>query len=101
VSDGVLDPFTPTEGQLRALRAVDYSSPVKTFLAESEKRYRFIRPIDLSYSIPLLIVLAVTGGLFLADALVPRYVGEGGRGTVLLVYGAFFVAVCGMGYYFS
>jgi hypothetical protein len=74
---------------------------VKTFLAETEKRYRFMRPVDLSYSIPLLLVLAVTGALALLDVLVPRYVSASHRGALLVGYGVFFAAVCLAGYCFT
>ncbi len=85
----------------RSLARMDYSKPVKTFLAEAERRYRFLRPSELVYSVPLLLLLAATGGRVLLDRLVPRYVGVDGRGVVIALYAVFFLAVCGMGYYFT
>jgi hypothetical protein len=85
----------------RSLGQMDYSRPVTAFLAEAEKRYRFIGPAELAYSIPLLIVLAVTGGRVAVDMLVPRYIGAEDLGSVVLGYAVFFLTVCGLGYYFT
>lgn len=83
----------------RSLARMDYSRPVKEFLAGAEQRYRFMRPVDLSYSIPLLLVLALTGGRLVLDVLIPRYVGPGDAAVVVWAYAAFFLGVCGFGYY--
>ena len=37
----------------------------------------------------------------LLERLVPRYVAVDGRGVVIALYAVFFLAVCGMGYYFT
>ena len=87
--------------KLHSIRALDYSKPVLASLAETQDRYRFLRPWDFGYMIPLLLVLAVTGGLSLAASLIPRYFAESQRITVWIVYGLFFVGVCCMGFYFS
>jgi hypothetical protein len=87
--------------KLHSIRALDYSMPVRGFLAETECRYRFLRFSDLWYVIPLVLVIAVTGGLAVVDALIPRYFLESQRALVLAVYGLFFAAICCMGYYFS
>jgi hypothetical protein len=87
--------------KLHSIRAQDFSAPVHDVLAESEKRYRFIRPLDLWYSIQLLLVLAVTGGSSVIDSLIPRYFMETQRTTILTAYSCFFAVVCCMGFYFS
>lgn len=87
--------------KLHSIRALDYSMPVRTFLAETENRYRYLRLSELCYMIPLLLVLAVTGGAFVVDALIPRYFLESRRAHVLAVYSLYFAAVCCMGFYFS
>jgi hypothetical protein len=87
--------------KLHSIRALDYSKPVRAFLAETEGRYRFLGGLELWYTIPLLLVIAVSGGLYVVDALIPRYYMASRRAPVLAIYCLFFVAVCCMGYYFS
>jgi hypothetical protein len=73
---------------------MDYSLPVRLFLAGAVQRYRFVRLLDLCHSIPLLIVLAVTGGFSVVESLIPYLFGESETVNVLGGYGAFFAAVC-------
>ena len=87
--------------KLRAMRALDYTKPVRSFLEETEDRYRFMRPADMWYSIPLLLVLAVTGGFSVVDSLIPRYFTKLQLKPIVAAYGFFFAAVCGLGYHFS
>jgi hypothetical protein len=88
-------------GKVRSLARTDYSRPVKVFLAEAERRYRFMRPVDLAYAIPLLLVLALTGGRLVVGRLVPRYVEVDDAAIVVWAYALFFLAVCGLGCYFT
>ena len=87
--------------KLRGARELDYSAPVRIFLRETENRYRFIGPAELWYSIPLLAVLAVTGGLCVVDACIPHLFKESQIEPLLAAYGLFFAAVCALGYYFT
>lgn len=87
--------------KLHDARELDYSAPVRTFLRQTENRYRFYGPLERCYSIPLLAALAVTGGFFVVDALVPRYFGESQIQPLLVAYGLFFVSVCVMGFFFT
>jgi hypothetical protein len=87
--------------KLHDARELDYSAPVRTFLQQTENRYRFFGLPELCYSIPLLAALAVTGGFFIVDAFVPRYFGESQIQPLLVAYGLFFLSVCGMGFFFT
>jgi hypothetical protein len=87
--------------RLRAARALDYSRPVLAFLAETQDRYRFLRGWDYAYVIPIVLVLGITGGLAVADSLIPRFVAESQRIVIWAIYGLFFIGVCCFGSYFS
>jgi hypothetical protein len=87
--------------RLGSIRGLDYAAPVRLFLVQTENRYRFIRPVDLAYSIPLLLVLGTTGGFAVVDSLIPRRLAESQLPLLLTVYGLFFAAVCSMGVYFT
>ena len=43
----------------------------------------------------------MTGGFFVVDALVPRYLSESQIRPLLVAYGLFFVSVCVMGFFFT
>jgi hypothetical protein len=103
---GVLAAIFMTVGALmlrniHTIRRLDYSLPVHEFLAGTLQRYRFMRLLDLCYSIPLLIVLAVTGGFFIVSVMVPQYFEASKTVAVVIVYAIFFAGVCCMGFYFT
>lgn len=85
----------------RAIARIDYSKPVTEFLADAERRYRPMRAVELSYAIPLLLLLALTGGRLVVAVFIPRYIDPGRAAVVIMVYAAFFLLVCGLGCYFT
>lgn len=84
--------------KVRQMRGLNYSAPVNTFLLQTERRYRFMGPLEIAYSVPLLAIMAITGGLLVINAFVPRLVSEDNRVLLITAYGLFFLAVCAMGF---
>lgn len=87
--------------KLGQIRRVDYSAPVRTFLVQTERRYRLVGLQEFVYAVPLLLTLGVTGGLVVVDMLVPRHVGWSHLTTVIAGYIVCFLAVCAAGSLFT
>ncbi len=85
----------------RILQRQDYGEPVRIFLSKAQQRYRFMRPTELLYAIPLLLLLGIAGGIFVVDWYARRVQSADHSGTVLAIYVAFFLIVCAAGFFFT
>lgn len=72
---------------------VDYTAPVRDFLAAAARRYHFWRAQDVVLVVPLLLTLGLGGGLTLWLTAV-KYLSPGGTLLALAGYVVFFVALC-------
>lgn len=84
----------------RAFDRVQYTGTTSAFLAAAFHRYRFWRPADWLFAVPLGLLLAYSGALTIQEA-ASRYLAPAGQEIALVAYCVFFVLVVCLGVVFS
>lgn len=76
--------------KINALRKIDYTEPVVTFLTKAESRYTFIKPAEWLVIGPLLVILG-TGGGFIVYHSFSKYFDN--LTITMVIYCIFFIGV--------
>jgi hypothetical protein len=84
----------------RAFDRVRYTGTTSAFLAGALDRYRFWRPTDWLFAVPLGLLLAYSGAVTIQET-ASRYLGPAGQEIALVAYGVFLLLVVCMGVMFS